>query len=137
MTTKQNRLIYALLNKHGLTEQKADLAYSFSDNRTDKLSDLSAGETSSLIKYLNELKPEKDENDATRKYIISLWYRTENAHTPIEKKQALQKCLNWVKKNFKGELNSFDKGQLFKIKLAAEKVLKSRAASIRNKDENT
>lgn len=139
MKTNTNSQLHALLGQTGLMEQKESLVYSYTDGRTGSSKEMSEAEAISLIKHLKGLvkkvEPVKkyptDSKDSTRKYIISLWYRIENAQTRDEMRLAQHKCFAWVQKAFKGHLNSFESAELFKIKLAAEQVLKDRAKAVR------
>ncbi|MFC0186026.1 hypothetical protein [Pseudarcicella hirudinis] len=137
MKTSTNKQLHSLLNQTGLMSEKESLIYSFSEGLTSSSKELKEYQAIALIKHLRKISGEqkvKDEGDmkqSTRRYIISLWYKIENAQTAEEKKAALQKCFEWVQKHFKQPLNSFEKEQLFKIKLAAEQVLKDRAKAIR------
>lgn len=141
MRTNTNSQLHALLGQSGLMEQKESLIYSFTTGRTNTSREMTEGEAIDLIKHLKTLvkkvEPVKKNlpNEAlnkTRRYIISLWYRIENAQTDEEKERAMQMCFNWVQKHFKGNLNSFQSADLFKIKLAAQKVLKDRAKAVRS-----
>jgi hypothetical protein len=57
MTTKQIKYVMYLLNQHGLTEQREEIAWEVSGGRTSKLSELSYQETNALIKRLNGGSP--------------------------------------------------------------------------------
>ena len=140
MRTNTNSQLHALLSQSGLMEQKESLVYSFSCGRTNSSREMTEGEAIDLIKHLKGLvkkvEPVKKNlpNEAlnkTRLYIISLWYRIENANTDEEKEKAREQCFSWVQKHFKADLNSFQSADLFKIKLAAQKVLKDRAKAVR------
>lgn len=52
MTPKQIKYVMYLLNQHGLTEQREEIAWEVSGGRTSKLSELSYTETNTLIKRL-------------------------------------------------------------------------------------
>lgn len=130
--------IYACLKELCCTEAKEELVYAYTSERTTSIKDMSETEAKSLLKYLRseikKLNPTKEElgkENATRRYIISLWYRIEMAETANERKIALKICFDWVEKHFKGPLNSFSSQELYKIKLAAEKVLQDRSKAVR------
>ena len=140
-----NKQLHALLTKAGLMERKAELVYSFSDNRTEHSSELYDVQAISLVKHLQgiisqseaktALEKRKEEQEEAkqklRRVIISIWYKIENANTPEERKATVKVCKEWVQKNFKSDLNTFSAQDLFKIKLAAEQVYKDRAKSVR------
>lgn len=144
MKLAMNRQLHLLLSKAKLMEQKSTLIESFSSGRTSTSTDLTDEEANSLITYLKglidkvetEYKEEEKRKDKTRKYIISVWYRMENASTKDEMQQARLKCFNWVLKNFKSDLNSFKMADLLKIKRAAENALKDRAKAVRRAVKN-
>ncbi|MFY7826273.1 MAG: hypothetical protein ACOVQ4_04070 [Flectobacillus sp.] len=145
MKTTTNKELHYWLNKLGLMEQKKSLVFSFSEGQTDSSKDMKEYQAIDLIKHLKGKakeagieapKPKKDALQATRRYIISRWYLAEGASNDAEKKAALEKCLSWVEKNFKAELNSFEMPKLMVIKAAAEKVLKDRAKHVRKKYNN-
>jgi len=140
MRTNTNSQLHALLSQSGLMEQKESLVFSFTSGRTNSSREMKEGEAIDLIKHLKTLvkkvEPKKknlpaDSLNKTRRYILSLWYRIENAQTKEEIAEARQKCFEWVQKHFKGNLNSFQSSDLFKIKLAAQNVLKDRAKAVR------
>lgn len=155
MALKQslNKQLHALLTKSGLMERKAELVYSFSDNRTEHSSELYDVQCASLIKHLQGIisqseaktaleKRKGEEEEAKqklRRVVISVWYKIENANTADERKATVKACKEWVQKHFKADLNSFNAQDLFKIKLAAEQVYKDRAKSVRRavQDGNT
>lgn len=52
MTPEQIKLVRFLLNTTGLTGLKEDIVYSFTDNRTEHLTQMTYDETKAIIKYL-------------------------------------------------------------------------------------
>ena len=163
MLPKTNQKLHKLLTDAGLMERKADLVFSFTNQRTGSSREMTQDEAVDLVIWLQgeidkmqkNLTPcpspaergekekivyreypratgkTEEQKNATRRYIISLWYRMENAKTKEECKEACTKCLNWVEKHFKGKLNSFEMVDLVKIKMAAEKALRDRAKAVR------
>jgi len=142
MNNTLNRQMYALLKATGLTEQKESLVYSYTDGRTDKSSEMYDYEAQRLVKYLQSQNvqsaknTEYDKNDKLRKVILSNWYKIENAETKEQKALAVEHCKAWVLKCFKGGLNDFVGKDLYKIKLASDKVLQDKASSIRRAVKN-
>lgn len=144
MNKTLNGQMYALLKATGLTEQKESLVYSYTDGRTDKSSEMYDYEAQRLVKYLQRQNvqstknAEFEKNDKLRKVIISNWYKIENAETKEQKQEAVKHCLSWVLKSFKKPLNDFSGADLYKIKIASDKVLQDKASSIRRavKHEN-
>lgn len=148
MLPKTNQKLHKLLQDAGLMERKADLVFSFTNQRTGSSREMTQDEAVDLVIWLQgeidkmqakqNLTPcpspaERGETqkNATRRYIISVWYRMENAKTKEECKEACSKCLKWVEKHFKAKLNSFEMVDLVKIKMAAENALKDRAKAVR------
>jgi hypothetical protein len=73
MTPGQIRLVYLLLREGGLTVFKEDLAFDYSDGRTEHLSGLLPPETSKLIKYLqNYAGLDGDRADKMKRKILSI-----------------------------------------------------------------
>jgi uncharacterized protein YqeY len=54
MTPNQIKYVRALLSRHGLTEQKDEVAMEFTEGRTTHLSEMTYAETAALIKALDE-----------------------------------------------------------------------------------
>jgi methionine aminopeptidase len=165
MPPKTNQTLHTLLSKAGLMGQKANLVYSFTNERTGSSKEMTFDEAVDLIGHLRGVIAKQEANltpdpspkergvieknkvfvfeypratgkteiqkDLTRKYIISIWYRMENAKTKEECKEALAKCMNWVEKHFKAKLNTFEMVDLMKIKIAAENALRDRAAAVK------
>lgn len=151
MTFKTNQKLHKLLGEAGLMEQKADLVYSFTNHRTGSSREMTEIEALDLVRHLRgvidkqeqqqrrqeqqqtkqELDKTEEQKQATRRYIISVWYRIENANTVEERKAAVKVCMAWVEKHFKNTLNSFEMQDLVKIKLAAENALKDRGKAVR------
>ena len=144
MTPKTNQKLHKLLGDAGFMEQKADLVYSFTNQRTGSSREMTENEAVDLVIHLHnvidkqqrqaaktELDKTEEQKQATRRYIISIWYRMENANTVDERKAAVKVCMAWVSTHFKASLNSFEMVDLFKIKLAAENALKDRAKAVR------
>lgn len=148
MKESTRRQLFALMNKAGIksTEDRQALIYSFSEGMTTSTKELKEHAAIDLIRHLQKQVgqqeqeqqqkqgSERDKADSMRKGIISVWYKIENASTPDERKNAVQKCKAWVEKHFKGELNSFETQKLYQIRDAADKVLKDQAKAIRRRD---
>lgn len=74
-TTEQNRRLYALLSQTGWESQKADLAWSFSDGRTDKTSELTVQECARLINALAAEAQKQDKaKEKKRRTVFSRLY---------------------------------------------------------------
>jgi len=73
MTAKQIGMIRALLAKADLTAHKEDLAFGYSNGRSEHLSDLDQKETEALAKYLNRyLGLDGNPADKQRRKILSI-----------------------------------------------------------------
>ena len=137
MNKKHNSQLHKLLEQTKLMPEKESLVYAYTSERTSSSREMTDSEAIELIKYLNKLIPKQvtatttSEGDGLRKYIISIFYRKYDAKTTEEKQLAVKLCKEWVSKHFKGDLNSFEAQQLFKIKLAAEKMLRDGAKAVR------
>lgn len=95
MTPKQIGMVRALLAKADLTEQKQDLAYSFSDGRTEHLSDMDYTETQALVKYLQMFlgQPDNDRDKMCRK-ILSMAHEM-HWEIPGSKRIDIARVNNW------------------------------------------
>lgn len=136
MNKKHNSQLHKLLEQTKLMQEKESLVYAYTSERTSSSREMTDNEAIELIKYLKKFLPKSvpattPEGDGLRKYIISIFYRKYDAKTTEEKQLAVKLCKEWVSKHFKGDLNSFEAQQLFKIKLAAEKMLRDGAKAVR------
>ena len=95
MTPKQIGLVRALLHKAGLTEQKEDLAFSFSDGRTEHLSDMDYTQTQAMVKYLNNyLGQDGNPADKMRRKILSIAHEL-NWELPGSHRIDIARVNNW------------------------------------------
>lgn len=132
--------LFALLKKLNWETKKEELIWAYTTERTSSVKEMTEQELKSLLAYLQgEIKKQSisvqpNSNEVAqkqRRYIISVWYKIEQANSSEGKQKAVEACKAWVLKMFKGDLNSFSSQELFRIKIAAEKVLKDRLAAIR------
>lgn len=71
MTTRQNRVLHALLKKRGLDkEQKQTLVLSFTKNRTKHSSEMTTNEARQLIAYLQQLSNPNAVNPIQKQKIL-------------------------------------------------------------------
>jgi len=92
MNQKQISLCRWLISKAGLENQKNDLAWSFSSQRTEHLSELTYPETQGLVKYLRAYTgiPEDNSADKQRRKILSMahemhWERPGSTRIDMER----------------------------------------------------
>jgi hypothetical protein len=135
MKDSTRKQVYALLRKAGLTEQKDALIYSYSGGTTTSTTEMKEYQAIDLVKYLRaevaKIEGEKEKANKMRRLIISVWYKIEDAKIEEQKKRAVEHCKDWVLKMFKRDLNAFSAQELFRIKMAAENVLRDEAKAIR------
>lgn len=139
MNPQNNRAMHLLLNELGWIDQKESLVYSFTNERTVHSSEMTNIEALELIKHLRRelYKKEKQEEEKKdpaqpmRNYIFSIFHRKNNVLTKTQKEASKQECLDWVKKHFKADLNTFSRQDLYKIKLAAENMYADGAKAVR------
>jgi len=73
MTPKQVKMVRILIGKAKLEKQKEDLVWSFSDERTIHLSELTQAETESIVAYLRNLTGQTaNPSDKMRRKILSI-----------------------------------------------------------------
>ena len=71
-TKPQIGCIHAMLNKLGLMAQKATLTQSFTEGRSESLSDLTLPEATAFIQHLKRQDPEEQKAEKMRRKIISM-----------------------------------------------------------------
>ncbi|MDW8420126.1 MAG: hypothetical protein RML37_12015 [Chitinophagales bacterium] len=86
ITPSANRLLHALLHKHGCMAHKAELVYGFTEGRTEHSSEMYEQEAQQLIGWLRShfndpaAPPQRDAADRMRKKVMAIchtmgWYQ--------------------------------------------------------------
>lgn len=131
MTTAQIRLVRGLLAKAGLTDQKEEIAFDYSNGRSTGLTDLNYSETKALIKFLNsQLNQKQLKKDKMVNKILSLAHemRWELPSGKIDMKHVNDFCLTRTAE--KKPLNKFSLEELPALVTIFEKVYISFIKSI-------
>lgn len=72
MNASQNKLLYGLLNKTGLLNQKATLVFNVTKGRTESTKEMTWQETRLLINYLQSQDPQAARANKMRRKMFSL-----------------------------------------------------------------
>lgn len=114
------KAIYGLLGKTALTSQKPALCFSFSNGRTESVSDLKVFEANELIRYLtdelNKANNQQDESaNQMRRKILSMCHRM--LWETEEGKVDFERLNKWCaeKSYLKKELNKYTYQELPKL----------------------
>lgn len=122
-TQKQNIDLHILLTKLSITpEEKADLVYLYSSQRTKTSANLYESECAKLIKMLEKRWEDLDEKrDKRRKRVIS--HLAEAGYTTPQGRPDMNKIHSWVRKQkHKKHLNDHNLKELSSLIKAAEGV---------------
>ena len=124
--------IHVLLNKLGLTDQKAEIMYNFSNGRTQSSKELTADEARRLISSLCEYDPQ----ERLKSLIFSLGYQSGILYgsTSTDKKINVAKLNLFLKERgaVKKELNAMNYTELIRTHRQFEAIVKS----VQNSQDN-
>lgn len=127
MNPALNKQLYGLLNKTGLTSQKAALVAGFTNGRSESTKDLTNDEARQMIRFLNDTIGNQDiSSNKMRRSIIAMAHEM-GWHIPDTSKINMDSINNWCLKYsyLKKPLNSYTHAELPKLVTQFTGVYKS------------
>jgi len=125
---QQNRILHRLLTDTRMMDNKADLVFSFSGQRTSSSKELTANEAAQLIQYLGTLPNIKTQCNVMRRKIIA---KAHKMRWEIAGKADMDRIDNWciTKGGFKKPLNDHNYDELVQLVTQFNQMYKKFVAS--------